>query len=107
MTEEASGAGRFVGATLRPDIVIEAGGENVDSDADQHTITTSVTDFGAVRDAMETQFGEPASAKLTWNPKSLTPVTGDAAQQLTKLLDILEDNDDVQNVLGNYDLESA
>ena len=87
--------------------VIEAGGENVDSDADQHTITTSVTDFGAVRDAMETQFGEPASAKLTWNPKSLTPVTGDAAQQLTKLLDILEDNDDVQNVLGNYDLESA
>lgn len=84
--------------------VIEAGGDNVESDETQHCITTNVEDFGAVRDALEERFGEPASAKLTWYPKSLTPVVGDAAQQLEKLLDVLEDNDDVQTTIGNFEL---
>ncbi len=84
--------------------VIEAGGDNVESDAESHVVTTNVEDFGSVRAALEAKYGEPSSAKLTWNPKSPTPTSSDAAPALVKLLDILEDNDDVQNVYGNYEL---
>ena len=81
--------------------VIDAGGENVESDADEHYITCSVEDFGKVRAALEAKFGEPSTAKLTWEPKTMTPVPGDAATNLEKLLDSLEDNDDIQNVYDN------
>ncbi len=84
--------------------VIDAGGDNVESDAESHEITTSVEDFGAVRDSLEAKFGEPSSAHLTWMPKDVNPITGEAAQSLLKLLDVLEDNDDVQNVIGNFDI---
>jgi transcriptional/translational regulatory protein YebC/TACO1 len=86
--------------------VIDAGGENVES-GDMHDITTTVDDFGAVRIALEKKFGEPQSAKLTWNPKTLVPVAGEAAQNLLKLLDALEDDDDVQDVIGNFDIAEA
>jgi YebC/PmpR family DNA-binding regulatory protein len=84
--------------------VIEAGGDNVDSTVAGHDVTTGVDDFGAVRAALEAKFGEPESAKLVWKPQNLIPVMGEAAQQLLKLLDILDDNDDVQNVYGNFDI---
>ncbi len=84
--------------------VIEAGGDDVESDETQHVVTCSVEDFGTVRDALEAKFGEPSSAKLSWLPTTLTPVSGDTARSLIKLLDVLEDNEDVQNVVGNYDI---
>jgi len=87
--------------------VIEAGGDNVESGAAQHIVTTTVEDFGSVRSALEAKFGEPESAKLTWKPLNLIEVSGDAAQDLIKLLDVLEDNDDVQTVTGNYDIAEA
>jgi YebC/PmpR family DNA-binding regulatory protein len=86
--------------------VIEAGGEDVVSDNEMHIIATSVEDFGAVRDALEKKFGEPQSAKLVWKPKTSVPVAGEAAEQLTNLIDALEDNDDVQIVSGNYEIAS-
>jgi YebC/PmpR family DNA-binding regulatory protein len=84
--------------------VIEAGGDNVETNAEAHIVTCPVEDFGAVRDALETKFGEPESAKLVWNPNVLSPVAGDAAQSVLKLVDALEDNDDVQTVIGNFDI---
>jgi YebC/PmpR family DNA-binding regulatory protein len=84
--------------------VIEAGGDNVESDGQTHIVTCPVEDFGAVRDALEQKFGEPESAKLVWNPNTLTPVSGEAAQTLLKLVDALDDNDDVQHVVGNFDV---
>lgn len=84
--------------------VIDAGGDDVVSDDAQHSVRTSVEEFGAVRNALESKYGEPSSAKLTWLPKNLVPTSGEAAESLLKLLDILEDNDDVQNVFGNYDV---
>jgi len=87
--------------------VIEAGGENVESSDVAHEITTSPDDFGAVRMALESKFGEPQIAKLGWKPQTQVPVKGEAAQDLLKLLDALEDNDDVQNVIGNYDIAEA
>jgi len=87
--------------------VIEAGADNVDSEDDAHYITMSVEDFGTVRVTLESKFGEPSSSKLVWYAKDEIPVTGDAAQTLLKLLDVLEDNDDVQNVFGNYEISEA
>ncbi|MGE3622304.1 MAG: YebC/PmpR family DNA-binding transcriptional regulator [Bdellovibrionales bacterium] len=87
--------------------VIEAGGDNVEFIDGLHDITTSVENFGAVRAALEARFGEPQSARLTWNPQTLVPVTGEKAQDLLKLIDALEDNDDVQNVIGNFDIPES
>ena len=87
--------------------VIEAGGDNVESSDTTHTVTTPVEDFGAVRDALEKQFGESESAKLAWYPNTFTPVSGVTAQTLLKLVDALEDNDDVQTVTGNFDIPEA
>lgn len=84
--------------------VIDAGGDNVESDATSHIITSSVEDFGTVRSALEAKFGDTESAKLVWNPNTETPLAGDVAQALLKLVDLLEDNDDVQNVFGNFDI---
>ncbi len=84
---------------------IEAGADDVQSDENGHFITTAVDGLGEVRDALEAKFGPPESAKLTWQPLNIVPVTAeDAAQSLLKLLDALEDNDDVQAVLGNFDI---
>lgn len=85
--------------------VIEAGGNDVESDDEGHYVTTSIEDFGAVRAALEAKFGEPSSAKLVWAPNNTVEVTGEAAATLTRLLDILEDDDDVQNIYGNYELK--
>lgn len=84
--------------------VIEAGGDNVESDAACHEVATTIEDFAAVRAMLEAKFGEPQSAKLAWKPNMLTPVTGDAAASLLKLIDVLDDNDDVQTVTANYDI---
>jgi YebC/PmpR family DNA-binding regulatory protein len=82
--------------------VIEAGGEDVESDAENHYISTNPEDFGAVRAALEGKYGEPSSAKLTWEAKAPATLEGDALAQITKLVDILEDDDDVQEVFANY-----
>ncbi len=84
--------------------VIEAGGDNVESDAEGHEVTTSIEGFAAVRSALEAKFGEPQSAKLAWKPNILTPITGEPAATLFKLIDVLDDNDDVQSVTANYDI---
>jgi YebC/PmpR family DNA-binding regulatory protein len=86
---------------------IDAGADNVESGDELHEITMPVEDFGAARDALEAKFGEPESAKLTWKPQVLTPISGEAAAALLKLIDTLEDNDDVQLVYGNEDIPEA
>jgi transcriptional/translational regulatory protein YebC/TACO1 len=83
---------------------VEAGAENVESDADGHRVVCQSGDLNAVRDALERDFGPPASAKLVWKPKSATAVEGAAAEALMKLLETLEDSDDVQNVYANFDI---
>ena len=86
---------------------IEAGADNVESDADAHEITCAIDDFFAVRDALEARFGPPEHAKLDWRPTTLVTLDEDRAASLMKLLDVLEDNDDVQNVYANFDIPEA
>ena len=86
---------------------IEAGAENVESDADGHDITCAIEDFFAVRDALVAKFGEPESARLEWRPTMSITLDEAKAGSLLKLLDVLEDGDDVQNVYANFDIPDA
>lgn len=83
---------------------LEAGAEDVESDEETHTIFTAFDALNEVAQALEASLGAPKSTNLVWRPKALTPVTGDAVATLMKLIDALEDDDDVQNVYGNYDV---
>lgn len=83
---------------------LEAGADNVESDEEGHYIYTQATDLAEVAKALEVNLGEPKSAKLTWKAQTLVGVDEDTARTLMKLLDALDDNDDVQNVYGNYDV---
>jgi YebC/PmpR family DNA-binding regulatory protein len=86
---------------------IEAGADNAESDGEGHEITCAIEDFFAVRDALEARFGAPESAKLDWRPTTSVTLDEDRATSLLKLLDVLEDNDDVQNVYANFDIPDA
>ncbi|MCD8494151.1 MAG: YebC/PmpR family DNA-binding transcriptional regulator [Alphaproteobacteria bacterium] len=83
---------------------LEAGASNVESDENTHEITCEPDDFAAVRDALEAKFGEPESAGLVWKPNVMTEVGEDQAQSIMKLVDMLEDNDDVQAVTTNFEV---
>ncbi|HEX5183829.1 MAG TPA: YebC/PmpR family DNA-binding transcriptional regulator [Allosphingosinicella sp.] len=81
---------------------IEAGGEDVESDEDGHLIWTRQEDLHGVARALEEALGEAESIKLAWRPSTSVDVNGDDAEQLVKLIDSLEEDDDVQTVWGNY-----
>ncbi len=88
---------------------IEAGAEDVESDLEGdepegHTIYTAFGDMNAVAEALEAKLGPAKSTGLVWRPKTRTPVEGDAAGTLMKLLDVLDDDDDVQNVYSNEEI---
>ena len=87
------------------DAAIEAGAEDVASDADGHVITTAFESLSEVAHALEQSLGSPGSAEVVWKPKTSTPITGDAVASLIKLLDALDDDDDVQTVFGNYEID--
>jgi YebC/PmpR family DNA-binding regulatory protein len=84
---------------------IEAGAEDVESDDETHVIYSAFEDLGAVAEALEASLGAAKSTAVVWRPKSETPVAGDDAARLVKLLDALDDDDDVQNVFGNYAID--
>jgi YebC/PmpR family DNA-binding regulatory protein len=83
---------------------LEAGADNVESGEEAHVVSTASDDLNTVRDALEAKFGTPESARLAWRAKSGTPVEGVTADALLRLLEILEDSDDVQNVYANFEM---
>ena len=83
---------------------IEAGAEDVESDEDGHWIYTADTDLAEVSSALEASLGESEHAKLIWKPQAPTEIDLETATKLMKLLDALEEDDDVQNVTGNFDI---
>ncbi|WP_333587535.1 YebC/PmpR family DNA-binding transcriptional regulator [Phenylobacterium sp.] len=86
---------------------IEAGAQDVESDEESHTIFTAFEELSDVAQALEAALGEAKSTAIAWRPKTLTPVEGEAVGTLMKLIGALEDDDDVQNVYGNYDVSDA
>ena len=83
---------------------IEAGADNAERDAEAHEVTCAAEDFFAVRDALELRFGAPENAKLDWRPTMQVTLDQERAASLLKLLDTLDENDDVQNVYANFDI---
>ena len=82
---------------------IEAGAEDVESDGESHVVWCADTDLAAVSSALEEQLGESESTKLVWRPTTTTELDLEGMQSLMKLLDALEDDDDVQNVTANFE----
>ncbi len=83
---------------------LDAGVDNVESGAEVHEITCAPEGFSAARDALEARLGPAGTARLQWRPLNSVAVEGPAADLLVKLVEALEDNDDVQNVSSNFDL---
>ncbi|MFZ1813998.1 MAG: YebC/PmpR family DNA-binding transcriptional regulator [Rhizobiaceae bacterium] len=83
---------------------IDAGAQDVTSDEEGHTILCAFEDTGAVTGALEASLGEAESVNIIWKPQNLTPLDEDKATTLMKLLDVLDDDDDVQNVYSNEDI---
>ena len=89
---------------------IEAGAEDVETDPGDedtpptHVVYTAFEDLNGVIEALEGSLGPAKSTAIVWKPKTLTPVSGDDTATLMKLIDALDDDDDVQTVFGNYDI---
>ncbi|MAU20707.1 MAG: YebC/PmpR family DNA-binding transcriptional regulator [Martelella sp.] len=84
---------------------IEAGAEDVVSDEDGHTIYCGFEDINEVSSALEKALGEAESVKAIWKPQNTIPVDEERATSLMKLIDNLEDDDDVQNVYSNFEVD--
>jgi YebC/PmpR family DNA-binding regulatory protein len=106
-------AGRIVypasagGEESMMEAAIEGGADDVESDEEEHVVFAAFEALNEVAAALEAALGPAKSTGLAWRPKSLTPVEGDAVGTLLKLIDALEDDDDVQTVWGNYDISDA
>jgi len=86
---------------------IEVGADECVSTDDSHEFLCRVEDFGGVRDALEAKFGAPQSAAIAWRAQNYVAVPDETGEQLVKLLEVLDDHDDIQHVYGNYELSDA
>ena len=83
---------------------IEAGAEDVESSDEGHAIFTADTDLADVSAALEATLGEAESTKLVWRPTTTTELDLEGAQKLFRLIEVLEDDDDVQRVTANFEV---
>ena len=83
---------------------LQAGAEDVESSEDGHAIFCADTDLNGVSSALEAQLGEADSAKLIWKPQTTTELDLEGMEKLMKLIDTLEDDDDVQRVTANFEV---
>lgn len=101
------GAIEYPASKATPDAMfeaaVEAGAEDVQSNAELHVVYTTVEQFNEVRDTLGKKFGDPESAKLTWRPTTTTMVDQEKAETLLKMIEVLEENDDVQSVTTNVE----
>ncbi len=83
---------------------IEAGADDVVTDEESHTILTTFEGLSEVSKALEAALGPASSIKPNWKPQNTVPVDEEKALTLMKLIGVLEDDDDVQNVYTNFDI---
>ena len=89
------------------DAAIEAGAEDVSSSEDGHQVFTTPETLGDVAKALEAKFGEPRKAALLWKPQNTVALDDEAGEKMLKLIELLDDNDDVQNVYANFEVSDA
>ena len=83
---------------------LEAGAEDVESSEDGHTIYCADTDLNTVASALEEELGESESTKLIWKPTTTTELDLEGVQKLMRLIEVLEDDDDIQRVTANFEI---
>lgn len=81
---------------------VDFGADNVESNDNFYEITCVPDQFAALRDGLQAKFGDMENAKLMWRPKDPTAIDFEQAEKILKLVDMLEDLDDVQDVIGNF-----
>jgi YebC/PmpR family DNA-binding regulatory protein len=89
------------------DAAIEAGADDVTSTEAGHEIYASQETFRDVAKALETKFGEPRKSAMTWKPQNTVAVDDETGEKLLKLMDLLNEHDDVQNVFANFEVSDA
>jgi transcriptional/translational regulatory protein YebC/TACO1 len=100
VSREAAGEDQVMEAAL------EAGAEDFARDGDQYVVSTTVTGFHAVQDALRARQVEIESAEIAMVPKTTVKVEGKQAEQMIRLLEALEELDDVSKVFSNFDIDS-
>jgi YebC/PmpR family DNA-binding regulatory protein len=83
---------------------IDAGADDVESDEEGHSIFTSFENMMEAAAALEKSLGEPESVKAVWRPQNNVPVDAEKGTTLVKLIGLLEDDDDIQDVYTNYEM---
>ena len=89
------------------DAAIEAGADDVISSRSGHEIYASQENFRDVAKALEARFGEPRKAALIWKPQNTVTVDDETGEKLLKLMELLNEHDDVQNVFANFEVSDA
>ncbi len=86
---------------------LEAGADDVVSSENGHEVYAAQDQFGSVTKALEAKFGEPRKASLVWRPQNTVPVDDEKGEKLLKLIENLNEHDDVQNVYANFEVSDA
>jgi YebC/PmpR family DNA-binding regulatory protein len=86
---------------------IEAGADDVVSTEDGHEVYAAQDQFTGVAKALETEFGEPRKAALVWKPQNTVAIDDEKGEKMFKLMELLNDHDDVQNVYANFEMSDA
>ncbi len=98
---------KVAGADAILDAAIEAGAEDVISDESGHQIFTTPETLRDVTKALEAKFGEPRKSAMLWKPQNTIPVDDEIAEKLIKMIEALDESDDVQNVYANFEMSDA
>lgn len=85
-------------------LVLDAGAEDMQTEDESYAVTTPPNDFEKVKKALEEAGVAPDAAEVTMIPQTYVKLEGKEAQQMLRLMEALEDNDDVQNVYANFDI---
>jgi transcriptional/translational regulatory protein YebC/TACO1 len=86
---------------------IDAGAEDIVSTKEGHEITTTLESMRDVAQALEAKFGEPRKVGFIWKPQTTIAVDDETGEKILRLMNSLEDNDDVQNVYANFEVSDA
>ena len=98
---------KVAGADAMLDAAIEAGADDVISNDDGHQLITTPDTLNDVAKALEAKFGEPRKASLLWKPQNTVALDDESGEKVLKLIESLDDSDDVQNVYANFEVSDA
>ena len=98
---------KSAGAEAIFEAALEAGADDVVSSDDTHEVYAASDSFGSVAKTLEAKFGEPKKASLVWRPQNTVAVDDEQGEKLLKLMENLNDHDDVQNVYANFEVSDA